>query len=366
MITAAANSTFLIPVSKPRSSDTVEFGSSGHRSNFVADQNNFALRYFCQPEQFQSTDWPMVLFGVNGSGKTSLALSMVAFFAGRSKQKASVFTAEGFRRKFADALETDSVNEFRRSISESDILFVDDVQRLKNFSAAQSELASLLDILSDTQTPVICTISSAEMKSGEICPRLFSRLSTGLCLPVNQPGIAARKQLFTEAASDSGLVCDEASLEYLAETFVVTFPKIHSFFGLFKVWRCSRQEEVTSEIHLPEIIDFVSSVNGSNQKNIDSIVGLVGKAFKLKIAEIKSSSRKQSIVMARGVTIYLLRTLLKMNYSDIGIVLGGRDHSTIMHGLDRIEKVLSDNIEMQKTIENIRISILENCFLQSV
>ena len=70
--------------------------------------------------------------------------------------------------------------------------------------------------------------------------------------------------------------------------------------------------------------------------------------------------------MARGVTIYLLRTLLKMNYSDIGIVLGGRDHSTIMHGLDRIEKVLSDNIEMQKTIENIRISILENCFLQSV
>ena len=365
MISTASNSTFLIPISKPLAGDTVEFGIDGNDSNFVADQNNLALKYLCKPEQILLSDWPLVLFGVHGSGKTSLALSMVAHFAKRTDQKASVFTAEGFRRKYADALETDSVNEFRQTISDSAILFLDDVHRLKNYSAAQAELSCLIDFLTESSTPVIFTISAAEMKSPEIDPRLFSRLSAGLCLPVNQPGNAARKLLFTEAANDAGLTCDEASLKYLAETFVVTYPKIQSFFSLFKVWRSSRQLDHTTSVELSEIIEFVSSVNGASQQNIDSIIKRVGKAFKLKLSDIKSSSRKQSIVMARGVSIYMLRTLLKMSYSNIGAVLGGRDHSTIMHSMDKIEESLNQNIELQTTIETIRIAILENCFLQS-
>ena len=364
MYSNSSNSTFSIPLSTFAGSESREFGRLAYRSNFVGDESNIALRYLCDIDHIQPTDWPLVLFGVSGSGKTSLALTLVSKIAGHGLQRPSVFNAESFRRKFANALETDSINEFRSSIAESPVLFVDDIHRLKGYPSAEAELTLQINHLTESGTPMIFTISDLNVKSADISPRLFSRISAGLSLPVNLPGAEARKLLFTESARHANLSLDDDALDYLTATFNVTFPKIDSFFRLLEVWLKSNEQGRPDKITLLLIIEFVASLHGNSQENIDSIVGLVADEYKLKVSAIKSSSRKQTAVLARGVLIFLLRHLLNLSFANIGYVLGGRDHSTIMHGLDRIESSLNKDAELFKTVEKIKLAALESCFLK--
>ena len=333
--------------------------------NFVGDQANSSLKYLCQPEHVLSSDWPLVLFGPSGTGKTVIGLSIAADFSSGSDQKMTVLAANSFRRRFASAIDTGSIIQFRENLFKSSVVFVDNLHDLAGYEAAQIELASLLDRLVELDIPVVFTVNDLALLSNSLNHRLSSRLSGGLCLSVNAPGQNARQFLFSESAHSFGLQISDDAVNYLAEKLPVTFPKIRSFFAQFAVWLKQEDRNDVELIDLTLITEFISSRKGSNRRIIDSIVRDVAKRSKLTVANLKSNSRKQSIVLARGIAIYVLRNLLSISYSKIGDIFGGRDHSTIMHSISRIESLIENNQNnIVKTIKQIEQSAMEKCFLE--
>ncbi len=359
-------------------------------ARFVGDHKNQILRIFTDDKQEDFVDnanshiWPLVLFGPSGTGKTSLALTIISEIADRhSPQSASnvppskngipekpiVLTASDFDRRFRTALETDSVTDFRHRILRSSGLVIDDVHRLSQKPAAQSELLQIIDMMLARNRPLVLTMDRDPQQCEGLVPQLISRLCGGLSLPVNAPGVEARHVIIRDLCKIHGLKLTENAIELLVRKLNVTVPKIVHFFGNLKsalraeanrkTDRQSKNDNSDSQPFVfPDEIDtdFITRMFGRLE---DDFIGLgkmiikrVAIEFQVKPSDLRSSSRKQSIVLARGVAVYLNRKLLGTSFLKIGSLLGNRDHSTIMHANRKIERLIAEASEQNHNDSN--------------
>lgn len=221
-------------------------------ARFVGDDANQILRvlteekvgiFFNQPNRHV---WPLVLFGPNGTGKTSLAMNIISENAeplssnlpARLKQtheKPIVITALDFDRKFRAALETDSIADFRNRFFRSGGLLVDDLHKLSKKSVAQQELLRLIDEMLRRNRPIVLTMNEDPLQSEGLLPQLASRLSAGLGLPVRPPGRAARSVIIHDLCRIHELELSEDASNLLVDRLKVTVPKIVNFFHQLRI-----------------------------------------------------------------------------------------------------------------------------------
>ncbi len=328
-------------------------------ARFVGDQENQILRSLAEPsaERFGEAAgeyvWPLVFFGPTGTGKTSLAMNIISDVTDQSPDHPSnnskpistkpiVLTALDFDRKFRAAMETDSVNDFRSRFLRCGGLVVDDVQKLNRKSAAQQEFIRLIDEMLRRNRPIVVTMDEDPLESEGLLPQLTSRLSAGLSLPVRPPGHVARSVIIQDLCQVYDLELSENVHNLLVEKLTVTVPKIVNFF--LQLQTAYRAKSKSGD--LARIIDsaFIQRIFAHSEADrlllTKTIIAQVAAEYQVKPSDLRSDSRKQSIVMARAIAVYLNRKLLKISFLKIGSLFGNRDHSTIMHANRKIEKLL--------------------------
>lgn len=327
-------------------------------ARFVGDQPNILLKYFAlesgnriRSNQLASGfQWPLVLFGPAGTGKTSLALTLVSDLVDQSdfpdehtdNSKALFMSALDFDRRYRSALETDSVFDFRQRLLRCSGLVIDDIHRLVDKPAAQNEFATILDEMCRKNRPIVITAHDSPQLSTGLSPQLVSRLSGGLCLPVHPPGRAARLEIIRDLAKINRVKLTDDATGLLADRMLVTAPKLAHVFAQIKTTLRAADEDSTLPIDASKLTRLFKKSDRDLDQLSRLIIKRVANEFHLKPSELKSNSRKQSIVMARGVAIYLNRILLGTSFLKIGSYFGNRDHSTIMHSYRKIEKLVSD------------------------
>ncbi len=357
------------PDFRDSSSENVGYETASDVVGFVGDHANIGLKSLQQLANWGPDVWPLVLLGSPGTGKTSLALQSAKRLAVLSGKPELVLKTADFCRRYANAVETNCTDQFRQSVLDSGCLVLDDLQQLKNHVAAQNELSTLLDRCKLLAKPVIATAEEGCFRSDCLSPRLCSRLTAGLCLNVKPPGRDARRVLIHQMATDFGFDLSTDMVDYLASVLAVTCPRIRQFFVRLNTWLLSSGRKEQKYIDRKLIDEFLRpDGDGDGKHSPDSIIRLVAHRFKIKVVDLRSHSRKQSIVLARGVAAYVLRHQFQMSFSRIGDMFGGRDHSTIMHAINRIEKLMNDshneirnvvNEIEQKTRENALLSVIE-------
>lgn len=329
-------------------------------ARFVGDEENQILRILIEePAANFSSDsssiaWPLVLFGPTGTGKTSLAMNIISDIATRfydrlpadSKripEKPIVMTALDFDRKFRAALETNSVPDFRLRFIRCGGLVIDDVQKLSKKQVAQQELLRLIDEMLLRKRPLVLTMEEDPLQSKGLIPQLASRLSGGLALPVRAPGRAARTVIIRDLCQINGLELSENAVNLLVDRLNVTVPKIVNFFHQLQLsLRAKSQKgDETQIIDAGFITRMFDRSDDDRQKLTKIIIDQVATEYQVKPSDLRSNSRKQSIVMARAIAIYLNRKLLGTSFLKIGSLFGNRDHSTIMHANRKIEKLVT-------------------------
>ena len=333
------------------------------RDDFVGDDSNIALKYLTEINNLLDSDWPLVLFGPSGTGKTAIGQTMSAKLALQSGQKALSYTADEFRRRIASSIETGSMQQFRDSICNASVFFIDDLHLLAGHESAQIELAGLLDRLRANNIPTIFAAGEKFLDGDALSERLASRLVDGLCLQVSAPGYSARRLLFEDTAHSLQIQLSDDELEFLASNLSLTYPRIRSFLSLFATWINSNSSSTENRID-----NFLASwltKKDASADRAESIIRVVSQAFKLKASEIKSASRKKSVVRSRGVAAYLLRDLLKISYSKIGSFFGGRDHSTVMHSVSKIESDLQTDENFCRQVAGIRRLVIEKVLINA-
>jgi chromosomal replication initiator protein len=229
-------------------------------------------------------------------------------------------------------------------------LVIDNVLQVVDKLSTQNELLYLIDQRSLRNRPLIFTLDRDPVRSDGLLPQLTSRLSGGLCLPVHPPGRDALKTILLDMAQFHHLTLTENALLLLLDRLQVTVPKILHFFSQLKT--AVRAELLESKLldnasirSLP-VIDatFITRLfyrsEADRLKLARLIIKHVAAEFNLKPTDVRSNSRKQSFVMARGISIWLIRKLLDLSFAKIGSLFGNRDHSTIMHAFRKTDNQL--------------------------
>lgn len=290
---------------------------------------------------------PLVLLGPSGSGKTHLAFGLAMLWAAkRGSEEVGFFTAADFARDFATAIDQDAVRSWRRSLRRKQLLVIDDAHRLGDSDHKATELRHTLDGVAEHGGRVLLTFNGPPSKSAAFDRPLLSRLAEGLMLEVSPPGRQARRELLRHAARASGCEVDEAALDALADNLPADARGVvRAAIELRR--RSGRTVDATGAS------SYVQDTQPDHSTPLKDILRVTARYHQVPLRVLTSASRKQAVVTARAIAIYLARELTPLSYAQIGQALGGRDHTTIMHNYRRIAREMPRDLALKSAIEEL-------------
>lgn len=320
--------------SDSRSPKSTSFGFVAGAENRIAAS---AVNRLMQPASETGAPKLLALFGRSGTGKTHLAHGLVRYWnTNRGDGTAIYLTAGDFYRALLDAIKRDATGEFHRSLRQHRLLAIDDLHQLPDDAYVSRELRFLLDAFEENGGTIIVTSRRSANTLANISADVRSRLSAGLSLQLAPPAGAARVHIIRRAAEALGRSVSDEAATRLAATVDGTANEL--FGAVFELCATTERDEAIAP-------------RAARQPQLREIIAVVARHFGLPQKQLKSSSRRQSIVAARAVAIYLARELAGYSYDQIGRALGGRDHTTIMHNYRKIESERTQDPAVQEAIE---------------
>lgn len=310
---------------------------------FIAGPENHLVELMvCRVLEGNTSEYfPIVVCGPSGVGKTHLARGIVARCkASLSNGQAVYVTAVDFARQLADAIETQTVDDFAKRCRTTPLFVLEDLQFLAGKLAAQTELVYTLDALRDAAACALVTCRLAPAALTGFLPGLKSRLVGGLSVPVLPPGREARLALLQRTTRLPG---DAAEL--LADALHGPAPEL---FGAVNELLLSSDIEGRT-IDVAAVRRFLDRRHHP-EPSIHRIALLAAKRFSVTLRDLRGSTRRRGVVAARGVAMYLARDLTGRSLREIGRYFGRRDHTTVSHGCRRVEALLQSDASLRYTV----------------
>jgi chromosomal replication initiator protein len=296
---------------------------------------------------------PLVFYGPSGTGKSHLAEGFAAAWRTcHRRQKVVCTTASDFARDLADAVEMQAVDEFRAKCRGAALLVIEDLGMLITGRSAklsvQEELICTLDVMIAEGRLVIVTASAAPNLLHGIVPALQSRLQSGLTIPLALPSVETRLAILRELAACRDIPLSEPAARILAEGLSGTPPQLTGSLLQFAAVNSSK-----APLSAAAAKKYVAGRRHSHQPSLHEIALATARHFSLRIVDVRSSVRKRPLVVARGVAVYLARSLTSESLEDIGRYFGGRDHTTILHSCQRTEQSAKKDPAISDAIETL-------------
>jgi chromosomal replication initiator protein len=320
---------------------------------FYAGPENRMAAFVCgSQESISQRGNPLLLHGPSGSGKSALALNIAAAEAAlREKPKVLRLPAIDFARRYAEAVDSDDIDHFRKLFDTAHVLLIDDVHLIADKIPAQDELASRLAVRIDAELVTILTCRRLPTEIRGFRPILASRMLPGLAIQVALPGPDAKRCLLQALAERSELDIDDDLLELLAAGISAdsTAADLSAAISHVRVWCRSAESRPTVQA----IQSAINSTRSEIQLSMQDIATAVARRFKLKIADLKGPTRRQQVVRARALAMFLGRKLTGRSLQQIGTFFGGRDHTTVLHACRKTEALLVDNPDLSQVADEV-------------
>ncbi len=329
--------------------------------SFVEGQGNaFALAIARQAAAWADGHFNPIFFcGPYGYGKTHL-LNAIAWEAQRLRPDAKVvyLTAERFLSTFVRAAQDRTMAAFKDSLRNADMLLIDDVQFVGGKAGTQEELLSTLTALIEDGKKIILSADRPPMALTEVEPRLRSHLASGLTCPVEPADRAlklavARNRI--EALARLGVVSGEARAEVLEHLVDRTPGSMRELEGAVNTLAAVAGARL-SALSVDETQALLgSALRGGPERRItvDEIQKTVADHFSLKQADLLSERRTRAVARPRQIAMWLCKQHTTRSYPDIGRRFGGRDHTTVLHGVRKIEELMAQDDQIARDVETL-------------
>ncbi|MCL4354880.1 chromosomal replication initiator protein DnaA [Patescibacteria group bacterium] len=283
---------------------------------------------------------PLFIYGPVGVGKTHLMQAIANDVYKKSPTKRIAYiTSEEFTNDVVEAIRTNSTSQMKKKFRNVDLLIIDDIQFIAGKEKVQEELFHTFNILVDNGSQIVLSSDRPPSEIKKVEKRLLSRFDGGLTVDIDAPDfelrtaillIKAKKHDFSLSIEDAKIIAeknrDGRSLEGLLLR-IITKAR-------------SRGGEITPAL-LEEVLDYKKNDTQVSSFHPDEIIKNVCSFYGIKTTQIKGAKRDASLVKARQIAMFLLKKELGLTYIEIGNLLGGRDHTTIMHGVSKIESLLT-------------------------
>ena len=332
--------------------DTFMVGRSNSLAHAAARQIGFAA-----PGETVSFN-PLFLHASVGLGKTHLLHAVAwAARAAQPQRRVLYLTAERFMYSFVAALKAQSAIAFKDMLREIDLLLIDDMQFLSGKSI-QTEFCHTLNSLIDSARQVVIACDRPPIDLEALDERVRSRLAGGLVVEIGGLEAELRRDILANRAAAAmrrypGLVIPDAVLDYVARAVASNGRDLEGAFTRLVAHNQLTGTPVTLEMVDQTIRDLVKSREPRRVK-IEDIQRIVAKHFNVSKADLLSSRRTRSVVRPRQIAMYLAKTMTPRSLPEIGRHFGGRDHTTVLHAVRKIEQMIAGDPSLAEEIELLK------------
>ena len=303
---------------------------------------------------------PLYIYGGAGLGKTHLMQSVAHFILQQNRHaKIRYVTSETFINEFVDSIRNKnniSPAEFRKKYRELDVLLIDDIQFLIGKEGTQEEFFHTFNALYDNRKQIIIASDKPPKDIDNLEERLRARFEVGLIVDIQMPDVETRMAILRKKEELEGYNIDNEVIKYIADNIKSNVRELEG--ALTKVVAKSRlvKQPITLELAEELLKDHITP---SERKEITSelIIEVVAEHYNLKTSDLASVTKKKTIAYPRQIAMYLCRELTNVPLVTVGELLGGRDHSTVIHGCEKISTELQTNEQLKSTIESLRKKI---------
>ncbi len=299
---------------------------------------------------------PLFLHGPPGLGKTHL-LGAIANYLSLNAPGLSVryTTAEGFTNEFVGALRSSGAEHFKSRYRDLDVLLVDDIQFLQGKQHTEEEFFHTFNALYEGGSQLVLSADRLPSELSTLEARLRDRFEWGLTIPVEPPDLATRLTVLQRLAREAGLdPGDGDALSELAGRVEANIRRLHG-----ALTRVIAHASLTAKPLSPELIAELipNRPHGDEPTSVEAIQQRVAAAFGISRAELVGGSRAATPLRARQVAILLTREATELSLPQIGRLYGGRDHSTVLNSLRRVETALADDTDLARQVGELRSAI---------
>lgn len=303
---------------------------------------------------------PLYIYGGAGLGKTHLMHS-IAHFILRSNPKAVIryVTSETFINDFVDSIRNKNnltPLEFRKSYRDLDVLLIDDIQFLIGKEGTQEEFFHTFNALYENKKQIVIASDKPPRDIDNLEDRLRSRFEWGLTVDIGMPDFETRMAILRKKNDFEGYNIDNEVIKYIATNVKSNIRELEG--ALTKIVAKSRLEKKNIDLELAEALlrDYVTP-EGPRKVTPQLIISTVAEHYGLTTVDIASQKKNKEVVQPRQIAMYLCCEMTQTPLQMIGSFMGGRDHTTVIHGRDKISTEIKRNEQLAAVVDLLRKKI---------
>lgn len=301
---------------------------------------------------------PLFLYGGVGLGKTHLAQAIGNEIRQRNPVAKIVYiSCDAFINDFIEALRKKSVDAFKKRYRYCDVLLIDDVQFMSGKERTQEEFFHTFNALHQAKKQIVMTADREPHKIPAMEERLTSRFGWGMVADVQPPDLETRVAILRSKRAEAGYTIEDPALQALAEIVQTNIRDLEGALQQVVADAQTNKRSITPEFVEQKLVGFGTRVRGLNAGRI---IQTVSEFFELTADEVLGQRRYKELVYPRQLAMYLMRHELSFSYPKIGKELGGKDHTTIMHGVGKIEKEMARNSHIQYDLGQLKERLYQN------
>jgi len=335
--------------------------------NFVVTKNNELAVSVCKSivDQPGTMYNPIFIYGSVGLGKTHLIQAIgQKMLETHPSFNIKYITSETFVNQFILAFQKRKMDEFREYYRSVDLLLIDDIQFIASKEATQEVFFHTFNELHQANKQIIITSDRAPKTLVGIEERLVSRFEWGMVVDIVKPDLESRMAILSDKAMRMGVALNPDQCTMIAESIDSNIRELEGVLNKIKAkLQISMQPSLSDE----EVALLLNKTQPDNPIRInldvstqtpDRILQAVCKLFAISKADVLGSSRQKNIALARQITMWFYKFELDLSYPTIGKMFNGRDHTTVMHGCNKINKLLKTDTKTSNKIQTIKDLLL--------
>ncbi len=295
---------------------------------------------------------PLFLYGGTGVGKTHLMLGIGnAILKKNPRAKINYCSSEKFTNDYIEAIQTHRMGDLRKKYRAADVLLIDDIQFFSGREGTQEEFFHTFNELQSRNSQMVLTSDRPPQEIAKIEDRLKSRFAGGLMLDIQSPDFDTRVAILKAKSKESGVELPEETLKLIAASLESNIRELEGkLTQILQVLKLKNLEPT------PENIAQFLGKAQSKPQNLSSkeVLSTICSYFDLSMKDLTGPKRQKGLVLPRHIAMYILSEQLSLTVERIGDILGGRDHTTVMHGRDRIKGLIQNDREVQRMFIEIK------------
>ena len=318
------------------------------------NSNQFALAAALRVAETPGRTYnPLFIYGSAGLGKTHL-LHAIGHYVHHNYQHHEVryVSTENFLNEFVDAIRYKTNTAFQRRYREVDVLLIDDIQFMENREGLQEEFFHTFNALHGTNKQIVISSDRLPDNIPTLEERLIGRFKWGLITDIQPPDVETRLAILRNKAERDHVQVPADTLEFIATKIASNIRELEGALIRVTAFASLSGVPITTELAQHLLTDLIGDTTikpRTDEELLAEIAAILG----FEVAALKGKSRQRPLVTARQIAMYVFRNLTELSYPSIARLFGGRDHTTVIHAVEKIQRLMSERKQIYDQVTDL-------------